>query len=390
MKKIVFVTTLPQTVFFLLGEQIEYLTKHGYLVEVITSKGIWLTSDEIAQKFNIPVHTVNFTRTITLFTDILCLFRLLFLLLKIRPDILHVSTPKASMLGVVAAWITGIKNRMYTVRGLVFLSTTKNRVMPVMFLVELLSCRLATKVFAVSDSNRDLLVRHKLCKKENVKVLGNGSSHGVDASVRFNPARYAQNGGSNFREKIKVRSNTVIFGFVGRLVKDKGIEDLVAAWKLFAENRSDVELVIIGPSVEPRDCISKECYEYLESRDDVHIYLDISDPVEYYTVMDVLVLPSYREGFPNVVLEAGAMEIPVITTNAAGCIDSVVHGETGLIIDVGNIEMLKESMLKLYSDPVLRKKIGRDARKRVLTDYSPELLCEQQEKIYEELLKNTR
>ncbi|KMQ51551.1 glycosyl transferase group 1 [Chitinispirillum alkaliphilum] len=385
MKKIVFVTTLPQTVFFLLGEHIEYLKAKGYSVEVITSKGIWLNSDQIAEKFNIPVHTVSFTRTITPVKDLKCMFKLIILFLKLRPDILHVSTPKASILAIVAAFLTGVKNRIYTVRGLVYLSP-KNKVLPVMFLIEFIACRLATKVLAVSDSNRKLLFKHKLCNSKKIEVLGNGSSHGVDASERFNPARFEKERVATFRESIGLRKNSVVFGFVGRLVKDKGIEDFACAWEMFTKKYSDAELVIIGPSVEPRDCISNECFEFLKLRKDVHFFFDITDPVEYYTVMDVFVLPSYREGFPNVVLEAGAMCVPVITSNAPGCIDSVLDNETGLITSVGDPALLCQKMEILYSNPHLRKQFGDNARKRALELFSPELICNLQEKLYRELI----
>jgi glycosyltransferase involved in cell wall biosynthesis len=196
----------------------------------------------------------------------------------------------------------------------------------------------------------------------------------VDCTV-FAPNKISLSQKLQTRRSLNISPDAFVFGFVGRLVNDKGINELSIAWKQVSAKIDNAVLIIIGPKNEPNDRISYETNSYLSNSKSIRLTGAVQNTVAYYSIMDTLVHPSHREGFPNAVLEAAAMELPVITTDALGCIDSVRDGETGFIVPVRNTEKLAEKMLLLARDTELRENMGKKARQRVLCDFDPQSLA---------------
>jgi glycosyltransferase involved in cell wall biosynthesis len=371
--KILICVTVAETAWSFFREQVPYLKEKGYGVEIASGEGSWKKLSDVREAFGVPVHRVPLTRAMNVVADIRSLARLYFLMRQTRPDVLHASTPKAAVLSLAAGWLARVPVRIYLVRGIAYYEAT-GMVRTLLSFVTMWACRIANVVLCVSASNRDFLVANRICPAEKISILCNGSSHGVDARARFNranadPARLAA-----LRAKFGVGDNDVVYGFTGRIVKDKGIEDLFAAWKRFATGRKNAHLFIVGHK-EARGAVSAACLSGMAQEPSVHVVDDVNDPFEFYGLFDVFVFPSHREGLPNAVLEASAMELPVITTDALGCVDLVRDGETGYVVPVKNAAALLDRMEKLYADRPLRAALGRGGRAFVLDRFNPADVC---------------
>lgn len=378
--KIALLTTVPETTFYALEDQIPFLVRNGFDVVSFISRGKWITYKDVQKKFSIPVFPVNFTRVVSPGKDLLALIHLIWLFVLHKPDIVHVSTPKASFIGLLASFIIRIPIRIYTIRGIPY--CVRNKGFRAWIFIDKINCLLATHVIAVSKSNKNYLVKYKINSGKNIHLLGHGSSHGVNATSRYNPSLVTNTQRTKFRKKIDIHEHMCVFGFVGRMVRDKGIEELAKAWQLLLRDRNDCCLLLIGPHSEPRNRISSECYSFLHTEPSVKLLKESKDPLLYYAIMDIFVFPSHREGFPNVVLEASAMELPVITTTALGCIDSIEHDKTGIIIDCGDHTQLFKAMKHLFDNTQYRYSLGKAGRKNVLQNYSPENICTEHLTLY--------
>jgi glycosyltransferase involved in cell wall biosynthesis len=371
--KILICVTVAETAVSFFKEQVPYLLEQGYAVEIASGEGSWKKLDDVRRTFRVPVHELPLTRAMNIVSDIRSFVALYFLMRQTKPAVLHASTPKAAVLSLAAGWLARVPVRIYLVRGIAYYEAT-GMVRTLLSFVTMWACRLAHVVLCVSKSNRDFIVANKICPAEKISILGNGSSHGIDARVRFNrknadPARLAA-----LRTKYGVKETDVVYGFTGRIVKDKGIEDLFAAWKRFAGPAKNAHLFIVGHK-EARGAVSAACLSGMAQEPSVHVVDDVNDPYEFYCLFNVFVFPSHREGLPNAVLEAAAMELPVITTDALGCVDSVRDNETGYIVPVKNVPAIVDRMEKLYADRQLRTALGRKGRAYVVEAFNPADLC---------------
>jgi glycosyltransferase involved in cell wall biosynthesis len=353
-RTIVLVTSIPETIFSTMEELIPFLVRKNFNVVAMGSKGQWLSPEDVKRKFTIPYYTINFTRIFSPLRDILALFGVLKTLLLLRPDVIHYSTPKAALLTSIAAYVARVPTRTYTIRGMTYVGK-KGPAFFLSIMIERLTCLLSQSVLCVSASNLSYCASKKICSPEKISILGSGSSHGVDAEKKFNRALLLKDKLVDMKKKLGIPAGAVVFGFVGRLVRDKGAEELLSAWDKFSQKHADAFLLIIGDNQEPRDRVHAHAISGKTANERLRVIRPTTDIAAYYGIMDVVVLPSHREGFPNVVLEAGAMELPVITTNAIGCRDSVVDGKTGLVFQCGNKDELLEKMELLYADERLRR-----------------------------------
>lgn len=358
--------TVPTTVLKFMAEHISAFLDDSWEVSVVTSSGTALS--ELSRLFpdssRPSIHVIEMNRSPTPLRDVRALTRWVAALRRLRPDVLLVGTPKAAMLGLVAGSLVGVPVRIYLVRGLRF-EGMRGPHRWFGLALEWLACHLATDILSVSQSVSATLTGHGLAPASRITVLGSGSSHGVDA-YRFQPRDHHVK--TELREKFGLPKHALIVGFVGRLTRDKGVVDLLLALRGLDRLAPNIHLVIAGTmdhEIPLRD-------NDLELLSDPGITLlgGVESMELLYPTLDILCLPSYREGFPNVVLEALACGIPVVTTTATGCRDSVIPGVDGLMVEPGDVDGLRRALALLANDEGLRLTLGANARRKVVDAFS--------------------
>jgi len=370
--RLVHITTAPAALWAFFVGQIGYMKAWGFEVHAISSPQE--TLDRFARREQIPVCAVAMSRSVTPLRDLVALARLWRCLRRLCPEIVHAHTPKAGLLGMVAARLAGVPVRIYHIHGLPLTTATGHKRMLLRW-SERLACRLAHQVFCVSHSVRDVAIEESLCPAPKIKVLANGSANGVDARVRFNPGRVGAEPRRRLRQQWRIPADALVVGFVGRLVRDKGLAELSQAWRGLREKYPNLHLLLVG-DYEPQDPVPTHIRALLEADPCVHLTGWIDNMAEAYTAMDVLALPTYREGLPYVPLEAAAMELAVVATSVPGCVDAVEDGVTGTLVPARDPKGLFEALRAYLDAPALRHAHGRFGRERVLRRFRPEVLWE--------------
>jgi glycosyltransferase involved in cell wall biosynthesis len=333
------------------------------------------------------VHAVEISRRITPLADLRSLWRLFRLLRRLRPDVVHGHTPKGGLLAMIAAWLCRVPARVYHLHGLPMATATGAR-RRLLRWCERVSCRLAHQVFCVSSSLRAVALAEGLGGPEKLAVLLNGTINGVDAEGAFNPARLPPNTREAVRGRYGIPTGAPVVGFVGRLARDKGVAELAGAWKGLRAEYPDLHLLVVGPP-EPHDRPPAEVEQLLHGDGRVHWTdeVEIAYMPRFYRAMDVLALPTYREGFGTVLLEAAAMELPVVATRIPGCVDAVRDGETGTLVPARDAGALAEAVRGYLNDGALRRRHGEAGRARALRDFRPQ---DMSEALYREYLRLLR
>jgi glycosyltransferase involved in cell wall biosynthesis len=365
--RVVHVMTVPASLYFLSG-QIGYLRARGFELHAISSPGEYL--EPFGAQEGIPVHAVAMTRAISPLRDLRALWRLWRLLRDLSPDVVHAHTPKGGLLGTIAAALAGVRGRVYHVRGLPFLTASGWR-RRLLVAAEWTSCALAHRVLAVSHSMRAIAVEKGICPPEKIAVLAGGSGNGVDATGRFVPQPPAVR--RETRARLGLPQNALVIGFVGRVVREKGVVELATAWRALREAQPRAFLLVVG-RLDVEDAIPADVRAELER--DARVRLAGVDPntPPLYAAMDVVALPTYREGFPNVALETAAMALPIVATNVPGCVDAVVDGTTGALVPARDAGALRDALLRYLGDGALRAAHGAAARRRVLARFRREAI----------------
>jgi len=375
--KIVHITTVAATLGFLRG-QLRYMQSRGFEVHVIAAPGDSL--DRFAVEEGVAAHPIAMERRITPIRDLFALIQFVRRFRTIMPDIVHASTPKGGLLGTVAARMSGVPLVIYHVRGLPFTGLRGvQRVL--MKTTERIACSLAHRVICVSSSVRIELLRERMCSSNKLVVLASGSSNGVDAENRYNPSQFSPEQRRSLREDLHIPPEARVVGFVGRLVRDKGVVELARAWTQIAQSYPDAWLLIVG-GWESRDAVPQIIRDALGNHARVRMVGEQRDVARFYAMMDVVVLPTFREGFPNVPLEAAAMELPIVSTNVTGCTDAVTDGITGLLVPAQDSDALFQAISVYLDDSELRRQHGRAGRARVRQKFRPEFIWEALNKEY--------
>ena len=365
------ITTIPMSLTFLVA-QLGYMKERGFHVHVLSSPGADLVA--FGREEQVPVSAVEMPRRITPWHDLVAVAELLRVVRRVRPTIVHAHTPKAGFLGMIAATLGRVPLRIYHMRGLPLLGATGIR-RRLLWCAEWVACRLAHRVLCVSRSLRDVAIREGLCPPEKIKVLAGGSGNGVDAERRFNPERLGEQARPDARRRLGIPPAATVVGFVGRIVRDKGIVELTEAWRRLRERHPEARLLLVGP-FEPQDPVSPETEALLRKDPRVHLPGLDWNTAPLYAAMDLVALPTHREGFPNVPLEAAAMELPVVATRIPGCVDAVQDGVTGTLVPPRDADALAEALHSYLADPVRRREHGRAGRDRVLREYWQEAIWE--------------
>lgn len=336
------------------------LTEKGHEVIVVSSPGKDL--EEIAERESVRTVSVPMERRISPTKDLLALWRLIKLFRKEKPDIVHSFTPKAGLLSMVAAFITRIPHRIHTFTGLVFPTTTGLKKV-ILKATDSMTCRFATHVHAEGEGVRKDLLSNKITKKP-VDILANGSLNGVDVGY-FNPEL------QDVKEQaqILIRNDVFTFLFIGRVGADKGINELVEAFQKVQKNYPKTRLILLGWWENDLDPLHPTTINAVEANDAIEYAGVASDVRPWLAASDCLVLPSYREGFPNSVLEAGAMELPVIVTDINGSNEIVVDHDTGLIVSPKESVALASAMQELLDRKCDARAMGKRGRERIMSLY---------------------
>jgi glycosyltransferase involved in cell wall biosynthesis len=366
----------------LMQGQLQYLQYNGFDVSLICSPGKWL--DAIGRMEGAEIIELPMAREIAPLRDLVSLWRLCRMLHKVCPAVTNVGTPKAGLLGGFAAWLNGVPCRFYTLRGLRF-ETSNGLRRRLLVCAERLACYFAHRVICVSQSLREKAIAFGLTSRERIVVFGSGSSNGVDAS-RFAPTPEILRRAAELRCELGIPPSAAVVGFVGRLSRDKGIAELVEAFLRLHQRFPDLRLLVLG-SFEDEDSLAVQTRKCLGAHPHVILAGTVDDTAPYYALMDVLVLPSHREGFPNVVLEAHAAGKPVVAARATGVVDAIVDGETGLLFPVGDVVAIAEAVARLFSDKALAKKLACTGQERVKREFRQEHIWQALYQEYFRLLK---
>ena len=380
MNKLLRITTVPISLKYLIKGQMRFMSTRGFEVLMMSASG-----EEIEEviKYEQCKHVeLPLTRKITPIQDLKAVLKLYRFLKKEKPTIVHTHTPKAGIVGMLASYLARVPNRLHTVAGLPLLEI-KGVKRKVLNLVEKLTYKCATKVYPNSKGLKKIILDNKFTKKDKLKVIANGSSNGIDTSY-FNPELYTVDDKKSLKEQLNIKPADFVFIFVGRIVGDKGVNELAAAFEKLSKEREDVKLVLVGWSEDELDPLNKKTSAILANNKQIIVVGFQNDVRPYFAIADALVFPSYREGFPNVVLQAGAMNLPCIVTNINGSNEIIEEGKNGMIIPVKNATVLFDAMVKMMTDTQLKL----NAREMITSRFEQKVVWEALLSEYKSLEKN--
>ena len=384
MKRICLIATAPALMSLFNRNLIPVLLENGWDVTGLTSKNQpgFGDDDHFAKLESLGVRmvAVPISRDPQPLRDFWCLLRLWWFFLWHRFDVVHASNPKAMLMGTLAAFFAFHPNRVITVRGRAY-ENTRGWKRRVFVWLDRVTCFLANRVLVVSHSLKEAMLRDGIGTKETLHVIAHGSSQGCDAEY-YCRERIDQNRVAELRSQCALAESDRVILFAGRLRKDKGVAELVQAFSGFAAEFPDWHLVLFGHEESASD-IGDATRAMIRSHERIHHFDWSSDLRVAYTIADIFALPTWREGFPNTVLEASAMQLPVVTTRAVGAVDSVWDGETGFLVPVNDAGQLAEKLRTLMSHPGLRQTMGTSGRNRVLRDFNPQIILDGLMQMYE-------
>jgi len=365
--RVVNIVTSSLTVRFLEGQP-QYFSKKGFDVTIVSSFG-----EELAkvQRDGVQTTAVPMAREISPLRDLQSLWRLWRVLFRLRPTITNVATPKAGLLGGIAAWMCRVPCRYYSLVGL-RCETTTGLKRQLLLLTERISCLCAHRVICVSPSLRKRAIELGIVDARSTVVLASGGYTGVDPE-RFAPSKEALNRAGELRHELGIPEGAPVVGFVGRLTRDKGIAELVEAFSKMRANLPKLRLLLVG-EFETGDPLPAEARRTIQNDPGIIHTGFVEDPILYYHVMDVLAFPTKREGFGNVAMEGSAAGKPVVSARATGAVDAVIDGVTGILVPVGDAPALADALERVLEDKALAAALGAAGRERVQREFRQETI----------------
>lgn len=383
-KKVIQVTAIGMSQVKLLATLNSTLIKEGYEVHSLCS------ADEYEQEIRqsgVVFHNVKIDRSINIKSNIKTIIEMTKIFKKIRPDILHVHTPVAALLGRIAGRLSGVPNIVYTAHGFYFHEGMSKYQYYFYYLIEKYAGRLCTDyIFTQSKEDYELAVTGEFLKKNNYLHISNG----IDLDERFNYNLISHSVINELKNELGIKRNTIVFSFLGRMVREKGILELLAAFSTVNKAYPDTVLICMGsmPESERDQTAGNEIKKYRDSKSIVFTG-QIAAPELYYAVSDVFVLPSYREGMPRSIIEAMAMHNAVIATDIRGSREEVTPGENGLLVPVRQTAELAAAMIYLIEHPEIFEQMKQSGYDRTVEEYNEKNVIGKQLKIFGELVKGT-
>ncbi|MFD2725958.1 glycosyltransferase family 4 protein [Hyunsoonleella rubra] len=365
-KKIIRITTVSGSLTTLLKGQMGYVSPH-FDVITISSPDSFGRLEKLEKSEGVKSMVVPMTRKITPLKDLIAVYRLYKIMRREKPHIVHSHTPKAGTLGMLAAWIARVPNRLHTIAGLPLVEAEGFKRKLLIF-VEKITYACATKIYPNSYGLKDIILEEKIAKPSKLKIIGNGSSNGID-TTHFDRKHFSETERDVLRKKYNINKNDFVFVFVGRLVKDKGINELISAFDALNKKHDNLKLLLVGGYEKQLDPLLPETTTIIESNPNI-IETGWADDVRpYYTISNALAFPSYREGFPNVVMQACAMELASIVTDINGCNEVITQDENGFIIPKKDREALYNAMEHIVLNQEGLKNMGQRSREIVIKKY---------------------
>ena len=374
-------TTIGASIQVLYAGRLEYLSANGFDITVVCASS---ELDQAIRARGVRLRTLPFTRAITLWKDARALADLYRFLRDERFDLVEVSTPKAALIGSLAARLSRSPRLIHILHGTAY-EGKRGLLGAMLRAATSLPCRLADVTFAVSSSVAERICADRLGRAHSIRVLGAGSANGVDLT-RFSPSAIASS--ADVRRAQRIPSEAVVVGFVGRLTRDKGVEDLALAFRMLNEQWPRTVLMVVG-DYEDCDRPALETSGFLSTHPGVRHVGWQADVLPFLAAMNILVLPTYREGLGNVLLEAAAIGLPTVTTNATGARDAIVAGKTGLQVPIGDPNALATALAALVRDPSLRDEMGRAGRTWVCEHFDQNDVWRRQAREYRALVSRT-
>jgi len=371
-KKLIRITTVPLSLSGLLQGQLRFMSQYYNLLGV-ASKGQNNQLNRVTELEGIPTYPIEMTRKITPIKDLKAVWQLYILFKKEKPFIVHSHTPKAGTLGMIAAKLAGVPHRLHTIAGLPLLEATGIK-RTILNIVEKLTYRCTTKIYPNSNGLKTIILDHKFTKKSKLKVIADGSSNGIDTAY-FDPHYNDDpNMKLELRKKLNIGKDDFVFVFMGRLVSDKGINELIVAFDRLCATYSKIKLLLVGTYENELDPLQRETLEIIENNKNIVATGWVEDVRPYLSISDCLAFPSYREGFPNVVMQAGAMELPCIVTDINGCNEIIKHKESGFIIPVKDAKALWHAMDYILKNKEAAKNMGVVSRAHIVAHFERQVV----------------
>lgn len=376
--KIIRTSTVPISLNILLKGQLNYLNQ---FYDIVAVSGAGKDLDTVKEREGVRTISVEIQRPISPFKDLISLWKLYKLFKKEQPSMVHSITPKAGLLSMLAAKMAGIPVRAHTFTGLIF--PTKTGLMQKLLIqMDRLLCLCATKIIPEGEGVKQDLIKFNITKKP-LSILANGNVNGIDTDY-FSPDLFSIEQKNKLKQKYGINENDFVFVFVGRMVGDKGINELISAYQQL--NKENTKLLLVGPFEHELDPLNPETIDLLQQNKNIISVGWQSDIRPFLAISHCLAFPSYREGFPNVVMQAGAMGLPAIVTNINGCNEIIIEQKNGVIIPPKDTTSLYTAMCNMLNNKTNYSTLKSMARKMITQRYRQEVVWEAIHKEYKNLL----
>lgn len=383
--KLVRITTVPISLHLLLKGQMKYMKEQGFEVIMISSPGKeaeWVEREEACEMIVLPME-----RGVSLFKDLQALVRLTRILKNLEPDIVHTHTPKAGLLGMLAARLAKVPVRMHTIAGLPWMERKGlNRF--ILKQMERVTAACAHRIYPNSKGLYSFLKEEGISSNGKMKLLGNGSSNGIDCSY-FSREAIDEKEIAGLYQQSGLKKHAWVWIFAGRLVRDKGIHELLFAFTHLHELYPDDQLWLLGEEEPHLDPLEPWATEQILAHSNIFHWGFQKDVRPFFAAAQVLVFPSYREGMPNVPLQAGAMGCAMILSNINGCNEIVTDGDNGFLVPPKNKEALFQKMLTLRNQPAMQQSFAQKTRTAIAQQYDRTQVWQHLHHEYKNLLKQS-
>lgn len=381
MPKILRISTVPSSLNILLKGQLKFLNRY-FEITAVSGSGIDLK--EVQKREDVNIHVIEMQRQISPFKDLVSLIKLYTYFRKVKPELIHSITPKAGLLSMLAGKLAGVPVRIHTFTGLVFPYKT-GIMQKLLIIMDRILCYCATDIFPEGKGVMNDLIKFNITDKP-LKIIANGNVNGIDLDF-FDPDVISYSEKQTLKTALSIKEDDFVFLFVGRLVRDKGINELVRAFNQLNSEVDNIKLLLVGPFEEELDPILTETKRSIEENSNIISVGFQKDVRPYFAISDIFVFPSYREGFPNVVLQSLAMNVPAIVTDISGSNEIINKHINGMIVDVKNELQLLEAMCEIYKNPAFLEKLIENSRISV-QKFDNKLVWEEIKELYMKKLNN--